>query len=384
MKQYLLNLLYHLLALDEADSYVLFCFPHNLPVLAEKGKDWWQANMVLVQQMGDIRPHLKDLDLYFSPINGLQPLPVPAIPTVITLPDTQETAFPHNFLAHDLAYRDWYHRASASVADRIITLSQFSKQAICSSYRVPADKVTVAYPGVDTDLEGNVEEARHSLDGLPPAYAFYPANRWAHKNHDRLLAAIRLLRDEYDLTIPLVCSGHDVATGSPLRDTIARYGLQDVVHDRGYVSAQQMATLYRHARLLIFPSLYEGFGLPLVEAMAAGCPIAAAGCTSIPEVVGQAGLLFDPWQVSTIADALRELWNDGELRASLAQQGRQRVREFSIQRMVTAHQEAFHQARRVYSGARCARNRTLVLPYFLLRVLTKKATGVYGRRTRHA
>ena len=148
---------------------------------------------------------------------------------------------------------------------------------------------------------------------LRQRFIFYPANHWKHKNHDCLLQALRWLRDREGLKIEAVFTGYDQPNGYPLNDKIDEYGLADQVYNAGYLSVEEMAYLYRHAFLLCFPSHFEGFGIPLVEAMSLGCPVICANTSSIPEVVGDAALLFDPNNPVECASQIKRLWiNEGE------------------------------------------------------------------------
>ncbi len=384
MRQYFINLFRELLIRDTTDTFVFFYFPHNVPELAKLGTDHWQADAVFLQNIGQIRRHLADLDVYFSPINGLQPLPLPPIPTVITLADTQDLYYPQFFTPQDLFYRDWYLRVSSHLADRVIAISQFSKQTIAHHYRLRPDRLVVAYPCADERYYRSAEVAKAPSHPLPETFILYPANRWQHKNHDGLLRAMQLLKEHEGLSINAVFTGNDVNGGYQLNEMAARYGVGDLVHQIGFVSVEEMAYLYRRARLLIFPSLFEGFGIPLVEAMAVGCPIAAANRTSLPEVAGEAALYFDPTTPDEIARAIKRLWFDATLRTRLIDSGYRQARKFSVDQTVQAHQEAFAQAARAYSSRRYWWNLTVYQPYHLLRVGLKRVLGVYTRQVAFA
>ena len=381
MKHYVLNLLHLLLTGDTGNTYTLFCFPHNESVLAERGADWWQQHAVVLDRIEQIREHLADIDVYFSPINGLQPLPLPPIPTVITVPDVQESTYPQFFDPKELFYRDWYHRVSCQLADQVITTSQFSKKAIVQFYGAHEDRVAVIHPGIDERMYSGQIVGRKPQAELPADYALYPGNRWRHKNHDILMAAIRKLRRTYGMSVNLVCTGRDVEAGVRLRDIVRRYDIADLVYDLGYVTAEEMIYLYQRARLLVFPSLYEGFGMPLLEAMASGCPVVAAKETSLPEVAGDAALYFDPRDVDQVGEAIRQVWNNEKEGASLSQLGRTRAQAFSPKDTVSAHLKAFERARAQFSLSRYRFNMSLLYPYHLARVGAKRALGVYGRQS---
>lgn len=381
VKQYFLALFNQLLATDTENDYVFFVFPHVTSELAELASDRWRAWAIQLNRQDQIRAHLGDLDVYFSPINGLQPLPLPPVPTVITIHDIQERFYPSLFSPYELFYRDWYYVASSQVADHIVAVSQFSRQTLAAQYRVSPEKITVAYTCPDERYRRAEHVGRAPDYPLPEAFILYPANRWRHKNHAVLLEAMQLLRERDGLRVPLVCTGRDVPAAPSLQELAERYRVADLVHDLGYLEVAEMAYLYRHARALVFPSLFEGFGIPLVEAMAAGCPLVVARCASLPEIAGPAARYFDASIPSDMADAIRAVWLDAALRQRLVEEGRQRLKLFSAEQMAERHLEAFAQAVRSFSRRRYAANLLIRLPYHLVRVLAKRAGGVYARQS---
>jgi glycosyltransferase involved in cell wall biosynthesis len=189
-----------------------------------------------------------------------------------------------------------------------------------------------------------------------------------------------LLKEQEGLSINAVFTGRDVDNGYQLDEMAARYGVSDLVHDLGYLPVGEIVYLYRQARLLVFPSLFEGFGMPLIEAMIVGCPIAAANRTSLPELAGEAALYFDPAVPAEIARAIKRLWLNADLREQLMALGRQRAQKFSAAQMARAHQEAFAKAAQTYSSRRYWCNLGFHLPWHLLRVGLKRTLGVYRRK----
>ena len=380
VKQYFLALFNQLLTTDTENHYVFFVFPHVISELSELASDRWRDQVIQLDSQAQIRSHIGGLDVYFSPINGLQPLPLPPVPTVITMHDIQDRFYPGFFSPGELFYRDWYYVVSCQVADRIVAVSHFTRQTVAAEYRLNPDKITVAYTAPDERYRQAEQVARSPNRTLPETFILYPANRWPHKNHATLLRALRLLRDEHGLSIPLVCTGRDVPGAPSLRELGAQHGVSDLVHDLGYLDVTEMAYLYRHARALVFPSLFEGFGIPLVEAMAAGCPLAVAHCTSLPEIAGPAARYFDPQAAPDLAEAIRALWLDADLRQRLIEEGYRRLPLFSAEQMARRHLEAFAQAACSFSRRRYVGNLVIRLPYHLLRVLFKRSAGVYARQ----
>jgi glycosyltransferase involved in cell wall biosynthesis len=347
--QYFHNLFGELLPNDRRNEYVFFWFPHNGTELDRLTSERWRDNAILLERQGDIRGRLSGLDIYFCPLNALYPRPLP-LPTVVTIADIQETFYPENFTAEVLYSRDRHFVGSTKMADCVITHSEFTKQTLIQKHRLPSDKIAVVPHCSDPIFAA--DDAASCNQPLPSDFILYPANFWNHKNHDRLLQALGILRSEHGLAIDLALTGFPVPNGSPVQDKAREYGVEALVHVLGYTTAAELSGAYRRARMLVFPSYFEGFGLPLIEAMAAGCPIAAADATSIPEVVGDAAVLFDPMSPPSIADAIARLWRNPDLRRALAERGRRRNALFSPAKMAELHLRAFDQAAGAYTVPR--------------------------------
>jgi glycosyltransferase involved in cell wall biosynthesis len=160
-------------------------------------------------------------------------------------------------------------------------------------------------------------------------FLLYPANLWRHKNHELLFTAFAMARQQgLDPNLKLVCSGDGVDRLQELRKVASRLGLADAVLLPGFVSDATMQALYRHALAVVFPSLYEGFGMPVIEAMGQGLPVACSNSTALQEVAGSAALLFHPGCPQEIAAALHRLSEDGELRGTLIARGREQAQRY--------------------------------------------------------
>jgi glycosyltransferase involved in cell wall biosynthesis len=275
------------------------------------------------------------LDVWFCPITDLDPRHLP-IPTVITIADIQQEYYPEFFTREELQARALMYGPSCQEATAVITVSEFSKRCMIEKYGLLPEKVHCIYEaGVERidDPAGSptVEDVRRKYH-LPGRYAFYPANMWPHKNHRLLLLALHRLRHLYGMTLSLVLTGDDLGEWGELEAVARHFHLYEHIHYLGYVPADDLPGLYQGAAMLLFPSLFEGFGIPLVEAMALGCPIAAANTASIPEVVGDAALLFDPRHPDSIATACSQLLTDEALRQTLIARARERAPRFSWKR----------------------------------------------------
>jgi len=266
---------------------------------------------------GRIRRELRldRLDVLHFPFSTMIPA-VDEVPTVTSILDVQHEFLPELFGRLELAYRRRVYGATARRSTAVIAISQHAADAIHERLGVPSERIRVIHLGADPTVfsPAPVERERFLL---------YPANGWAHKNHERLFAALTILRaDDPDLRLVLTGTGHPTS------------GLPAGVESRGRVEMAELVHLYRTAAALVYPSLYEGFGMPLVEAMATGCPVACSDTTSLPEVAGDAAVLFDPLNPEAIADGVQRLLADP---APYVVRGLERSRLFTWERSAAAH-----------------------------------------------
>jgi glycosyltransferase involved in cell wall biosynthesis len=182
--------------------------------------------------------------------------------------------------------------------------------------------------------------------GLTPgSYWFFPGHTWRHKNHVTALRAVARLRDVHGLRLPLVCTGGTREAHLQIVEEIGRLRLDNLVRWLGYVPREMLPALYRHATALVFPSLFEGFGMPVLEAMASDCPVICSNTTSLPEIAGTAAVLVDPLDDVRIAEALRDVAADREHRHALVEAGRSRAAAFSWTRHTLATLEVLRATR---------------------------------------
>ena len=253
------------------------------------------------------------LDIWFCPFSSLEPRPL-KIPSLVTIPDIQHEYYPENFSKEELVLRHGYTKSSGEMATEIITLSEFSKKCFIDTLGLDPVKIHVVHLSAGDaffDVREHVTPVTKKYT-LPGEYFFYPANGWPHKNHQMLLRGYALFRNSCNTPLHLVLSGTGLQGDIPNR--ITHLGLQEYVHILDYIDGEDLPGLYKNAQALVFPSLFEGFGIPLLEAMAMECPIIASGTTSIPEVAGDAAYYFDPTNPQSICDAMHRIVDDHALR----------------------------------------------------------------------
>ena len=272
---------------------------------------------------GAIRRQLEldTLDAIHFPLTVMLPR-VDRPPAAASILDVQHELHPEFFSRAERAYRrlayGWTVRRSAMV----IAISEHVKETLVDRLDAAPERVRVIYLGIDH------ERFRPGPEEREP-FLLYPANRWPHKNHDRLVEAFASIRREQpELRLVLTGAGHEGRE------------LPDGVEAPGRVDQEELARLYRTASALIFPSLYEGFGQPPIEAMACGCPVACSTAGSLPEVVADAARLFDPTSVEAIAEAIREvLARPGDL----VERGLERAQRFTWDECARRHDAAYRE-----------------------------------------
>ena len=277
------------------------------------------------------------LSVIHYPATTIYPLTL-NIPTVLTFFDLQHEYYPEFFTKQELAVRAGTYGVSVERAAHIIVPTEFTKRTLVEKYRVPPTKMTLIPGGIGAAFHPQCQEETERIRqkyGLPERFLFYPANPWQHKNHARLMAALRILRDQFGEAPRLALSGRLLNEQRDSMSLAIAAGVQDLVTDLGFVPTEDLPGLHSAATAMVFPSLFEGFGIPLVEAMACGCPIVAADATTIPEITNGAALLFDPMSPEDMARAMWTLWQDSELAAELAAKGFAQLHRFDWRTIVS-------------------------------------------------
>lgn len=282
-------------------------------------------------------PHLlrrEKFDLLHSPA-FVVPFGCPC-PTVTTIHDVSFLLFPQHFERRWRTYLEYTMPSILKSASAVICVSQHARQELLKFYQVPAEKVHVVYNGVDqTQFSPNATldaEWAHSI-GLKKDYILHVGLLSWRKNLPMLLRALALLRVRGQLkNYQLVLAGPELAvlSGSKeIHDSIRELGLEDMVILTGFVPDGKMPGLYAHAKLLVMPSIYEGFGLPVIEAMASGTPVIASDVSSLPEIAGDAAVLVTPTDESAWAEAIARVLEDTATSDQLRKKGIAQAQQFS-------------------------------------------------------
>jgi glycosyltransferase involved in cell wall biosynthesis len=341
---YVRNLLRHLARIDRTTEYVLLCRPVDVELGRELGENFRtvpeRAGPYTIREQLSVPLDLRreGIQLFHAPHYVLPPLT--PCKSVVTIHDCIHLRFPQ-YLPNRLAYA--YARSSLWIAthraSRVLTVSETSKRDILRYFRVPEAKIDVIYNAIDerfgdtpTDDEISRVRERYQLDD---PFVLYAGNIKPHKNLERLIEAFHTLRKSSAFeSTKLLIIGDEISKYATLRRAVHKYKLHKHVRFLGFVSDKTLACLYRLAGVFVFPSLYEGFGLPPLEAMASGTPVITSNVSSLPEVCGDAALLIDPYEPDAIAEAMRRVLTEPALAESLRQRGLARVRDFSWDRSI--------------------------------------------------
>lgn len=276
-----------------------------------------------------------------------------SVPSIYHPWDLQHVHLPQLFPRYQRMVRDTMYRRFCEEADRVCVASEWTKNDLVTHFHLAPEKIAVVPMAAATEayVAPTADELREVRErfALPAKYFFYPAQTFRHKNHLGLLDAVAMLREE-GLRVQVVCSGTKNEFYPEIEKRRIALGLQDQVAFLGYVTSTQMRALYELSHAVIFPTLFEGWGLPVIEAFGAGRPVACSRVTSLPDSAGDAALLFDPHQPRAIAQAMRSLWTDEALCRQLVQRGHERVKLFTWEKTAAMFRDLYRDVARRHAG----------------------------------
>lgn len=263
------------------------------------------------------------------------PPPLAPLPKVLTLHCLSSFVHPEYYASWVKWRLNGLLRIGMRHAASVLCVSQATADDVHERFRVPRERLSVTYNGVDDRFRPvpSAVAARTVRDelGVSGPFALFLGKLEPRKNVIRLIEAFARFRRETGTETSLVLAGHQTAVTPAIDEAIERLGLADAVKRPGYVSPRTLPALYSAARMFLLPSLWEGFGIPIVEAMACGTPVVTSNVTSLPEVAGDAAVLVNPYSVDSIAEGMALVDSDSELRRSLIGKGLERARAFTWQ-----------------------------------------------------
>ena len=344
ISRYTRNLLACLPSAGPDQTYTVYCgdpavpraIPHDgclsfrvsrLPTVRPAVRIFWEQ---LVQPWELATGHTELL----HSLGYVQPIWCP-YPSVVTVQDLSFMVYPETFNRANRLYLQWMTDWTVRHADRVIVPSEHTKNDVGTFMRVPPDKVDVIPLGVEEMFRpvGDAERERFRRSrGLPEAFILFVGTLEPRKNVERLVRAYGQVKGRCGVRHKLVLVGGKGWLYDRIFATLGELGLQDDVIFAGYVPLDELPLWYNCAEVFAYPSLHEGFGFPPLEAMACGTPVVASATTSLPEVVGDAGLLVDPLDVDALEEGLARVLTDDGLRQELSRRGLARAGQFSWER----------------------------------------------------
>jgi len=340
---YIRNILRQLARIDHDTEYVIFGRPEDREVLGSLGRNFRTvaetAGKYSVAEQIKIPMAIRreGVTLFHEPHYTLPPLV--RCKSVVTIHDCIHLMFPQ-YLPSRFAhlYARTSIRLAARRATRVMTVSESSKRDILRFVDTEPDKIDVIYNAYDERFaidprEEDVVRVRERFQ-LESEFVLYAGNVKPHKNLERLIEAFHLVRRRGLDHLKLVLIGDEISKYTALRRAVHHHQLHKYVRFLGYLPEETLAVMYRLAGVFVFPSLYEGFGLPPLEAMASGTPVVTSNVSSLPEVAGDAAVLVDPYDPQAIADGIYQVLTDEQLRRDLRRKGVARAGMFSWEQSV--------------------------------------------------
>jgi len=290
----------------------------------------------------------RGVDLLFCPFTA-PTYSEPGVPTVSVVYDLQHRDLPHFFSPHEIGLRNAFMNEVSQKVDHIVCISEHVRKAVLKHLKTDPERTHTVHVCIQSRLstpdQTSVDTHRFDLNINAHPYMFYPANYWPHKNHRMLLTAYgRFLSRNPDNKLDLVFTGALEDLQKELKYSVEQMGLAERVHFLGFLPQEKLDAVWHGCEFLIFPSLYEGFGIPVLEAMSIRKPVLCSNTTSLPEVAGKAALYFDPRKPGDIVNCLERVGNDRSLREDLANRGYTRAADFRPERMTTKYLEIFDSA----------------------------------------
>jgi len=306
-----------------------------------KQQSWWRYEVFGPKNLWTIFALSKRLifgqprpDVLYSPSHYGPILPI--VPNIISIMDLGFLSWPNQFTKKDFFQLKYLTRLSVLTADKIIAISEFTKKNIISRYQISPGKITVAYPGWQksrikskTYSQKDINQVKEKF-GIKKEYLIYLGTLKPSKNVEKLIEAFSILKKKNQFKrLQLVIAGKKGWLYQTIFEKVKLLdSSQDIVFT-GFILDFEAKILIANAQCFVLPSLFEGFGIPVLEAMAANTPVACANAGSLPEVVGKAALIFNPNDPADIAQAIEKILLNKSLRAKLIKAGQKRVKLFN-------------------------------------------------------
>jgi len=346
-KTYLINLVKALAKIDHKNDYLIFVTSKNRHLFDIDSPNFHIIEVPLISENRGLRVMFEQvalplylwkygIDVFFSPGNSALLSPtvkhqVMVVHGPLVVRKLRERYAPNELRKLDALYYDALLPRFINRADKVIAVSHNFRQWLLDEVPIDESKVRVIHEGVDAELFQQTEKTS-SMD-LPKPYILFLSTLFHYKNANKAIQAFALVKKRYGIPHELVIGGRDPGGRvAELRKLSEEQGVADSVRFLGQVPFELVPDLYKHADIFLYPSTVESFGLPPLEAMACGTPVIGSNRCSVPEVIGDAGLIVDPDNIEEMAEAIWRLLHDQELRNRLVQKGYERVNMFTWER----------------------------------------------------
>jgi glycosyltransferase involved in cell wall biosynthesis len=267
------------------------------------------------------------------------------LPSIYQPWDLQHLHYPEFFPKTEFGLREKYYRAFCDRASYICVQADWTKQDVIKHYGPPADKVVVIPWGAVFDAyRAPSPETIHLTVNkyrLPKQFFFYPAATWVHKNHEAIFHALQILKSAHSITPHVYFTGLSTEHRSVLDKLAQELGIVEQVHFLGFLSPEELQAVFSAATAMVFPSKFEGFGLPILEAFHARLPVLCSNATTLPEVAGDAALYFDPDSPMELASLMKEILNTPEVWKELIRKGTVVLSQHSINETAAGFQDLY-------------------------------------------
>lgn len=299
-------------------------------------------------EQGRLPARLREVgaQVFHAPVNVLPERL--ACPAVVTIHDLAFVRYPQYFRPARRIYQRTFTERSARAATLVVAVSESTRQDIISAFGIAPERVRVIYPTVGDDFrpvgDHSALDAFRARHGLPERYLLYLGTLEPRKNLITLVEAYARFRSETPDAPPLILAGAKGWYYESLYERVRALSLDRYVTFAGYVSREEQALWYAGAALFLYPSLYEGFGLPVAEALACGVPTITSNVSSLPEVAGPVAIQVPPTDAVRLAQAMRDALADRTLRARVAVEGPQWTRRFSMDQLARQYAGVYHEA----------------------------------------
>ncbi len=321
-------------------------FPEQLSFLLLKIRQMLKRIFKKIRLNRHFSMALNGMDVLFCPFTAPTYYRT-GIPIVSVVHDLQHKDYPHFFDAAEIRIRDEFLTDVREKATYIICISKFVQQSVIRHLKTDPNQTVCIYNSIHNRLKPSFScHPSNILEDLGISdnhYMLYPANFWVHKNHQMLLVAFGMFVSRNpDEKTDLVFTGALEDTEADIKSYAKSMGLIDRVHFLGFLSHEKFEAVWRGCRFLIFPSLYEGFGIPVLEAMSMGKPVLCSNLTSLPEVAGDAALFFDPRKPMEMVDCIEKLLNSPDLEKNMIKRGLVHSKKFNLEKMTKHYMAILH------------------------------------------